>query len=212
VPTNQRPEENHDDVQIGDSAEVVSGPHRGFIGMVEMVSSGMASLRAAAAFIPVVLASSCITVPVTSANFLPPSNALKYSAEKGYNVRSEDAVEVVQGHWIGRRGIVREIDLQKKMLAVNAWANSICISPLLPPAHLPVYQDCFFVPITHVVHESVVFEFDQNRQYVGKEVIIIKGHYKGWRGTFRSILRDTCEVTPGNAPISIFKKRDVAVR
>jgi len=68
------------------------------------------------------------------------------------------------------------------------------------------------VPITHVVHESVVSEFDKNQRYVGKEVIIIKGHYKGWRGTLRSISRDTCEVAPGNAPVGVFKKRDVAVR
>ena len=122
----QRPEDNCGDVQIGDNANVISGPYRGFVGTVELISSSTVYLRTVAPAFP------HIAVPVTSAIFLPPSNALRYSAEKGYNVRSGDAVEVVRGHRMGRRGIVREIDFQKKILEVNAWANSICISPLFP--------------------------------------------------------------------------------
>ena len=63
-----------------------------------------------------------------------------------------------------------------------------------------------------VAHKSVVSELDEAQQYVGKEVMILKGYYKGWRGTLRSPSRDTCEVTPGNAPVGIFKKSHVVVK
>ena len=86
------------------------------------------------------------------------------------------------------------------------------VSASSSPRLLTVYQERFFVPITNVAHESAVSEVDEARQYVGKEVLILKGHYKGWRGTLRSISRETCEVTPGSVPVGVFKKNDVVVK
>ena len=68
------------------------------------------------------------------------------------------------------------------------------------------------MPITQVVHETVVSELDEAWRYVGKEVMILKGYYKGWRETLRSLSRDTCEVAPGNAPVGVFKKSHVVVK
>ena len=100
TPTDQRPE----------NTDVISGPYHGFVRTVELISSSTVYLWTVAPVFP------HIAVPVMSLIFLPPSNALRYLAEKGYNVRSGDAVEVVRGHQIGRRGIVGEIDFQKKIL------------------------------------------------------------------------------------------------
>lgn len=111
-------EETRDDVQVGDAAEVVSGPHCGYLGTVETICSSMVCLRP---YLP----GYALTVDVKLAKFLPPPNSLRYSPEQGYNVRSGDVVEVVRGRWIGRRGIVGAIDLQKKILEVNAWAGFV---------------------------------------------------------------------------------------
>ncbi|KAG6381505.1 hypothetical protein JVT61DRAFT_88 [Boletus reticuloceps] len=171
APVSTTSEETRDDVQVGDAAEVVSGPLCGLVGTVDIICCQEVRIRPIDPKRPPVL------VLVESAKYLPPANALKYSAEQGYNVRFGDAVVV------------------SKVLEVKV---SI--------------QDRFFVPITHVAHEAPVQEHDRTQQYVGKEVLIIHGHYKGWRGTLRSVSRDGCEVAPGNAPSCVLKKNDVVAR
>ncbi|KAG6379424.1 hypothetical protein JVT61DRAFT_11893 [Boletus reticuloceps] len=191
VPTNAAAEETHE-VQIGDAAEVKFGPHCGLFGMVEIICGKEVRIR------PVGMERSCVYVSIKAAKFRPPSNALKYSAEYGYNVRSGDAVLVVQGRWVGKRGIVGVIDLQNKTLEVNAWPKLV--------------RESIFVPITYVSHESLVSERDETQRYMGKEVLIIRGHYKGWQGTLISVSQDQCEVAPGNAPACVLNKKYVIAR
>ncbi|KAG6370191.1 hypothetical protein JVT61DRAFT_12339 [Boletus reticuloceps] len=107
-----------------------------------------------------------------------------------------DAIVVVRGRWLGKRGIVGAVDLDKKILEVNAWADG----------------ERFFVPITHVAHESQVSERDETERYVGKEVLVIKNHYKGWRGTLRNVSQNKCVVAPGNAACITLDKNDFVVK
>ena len=112
------------DVEISDTALVLSGTSTGYIGAVEAVSPPMVSLRPLDPSLPT------ITVGIHDTTFKPPANALHYLAEHGYNVRSGDAVVIIQGKWLGKRGIVGVVDLNKKTLEVNAWADGISIGPL----------------------------------------------------------------------------------
>ena len=112
------------DVKIGDTALVLSGTSAGYIGTVEAVSPPVVSLWPLDPSLPT------ITVGIRDTTFEPPANARRYSAERGYNVRSGDAVVIVRGKWLGKRGIVGVVDLDKKTLEVNAWADGVSIGPL----------------------------------------------------------------------------------
>ena len=117
------------DVKISDTALVLFGPSAGYIGTVEAISSPMVSLR------PLDPLLSSITVDIHDTTFEPPTNALHYSAECGYNVKSGDAVMIIRGRWLGKRGIVGVVDLDKKTLEVNAWADGVGIGPSSVNAH-----------------------------------------------------------------------------
>ena len=112
------------DVEIGDTALVLSGTSTGYIRTVEAVSPPVVSLRPLDPSLPTIM------VGIHDTTFEPPANALRYSAECGYNVRSGDAVVIIQGKWLGKRGIVGVVDLDKKTLEVNAWADGVSIGPL----------------------------------------------------------------------------------
>ena len=111
------------DVKISDTALVLFGPSTGYIGTVEAISSPMVSLW------PLDPLLSSIMVDIHDAIFEPPANALCYSAEHGYNVKSGDTVMIVRGRWLGKRGIIGVVDLDKKTLEVNTWADGVGIGP-----------------------------------------------------------------------------------
>ena len=77
------------DVEIGDTALVLFGPSAGYIETIEAISSPVVSLR------PLDPSLSSIMVDIHDATFKPPANTLRYSAERGYNVKSGDAVMIV---------------------------------------------------------------------------------------------------------------------
>ena len=77
------------DVEISDTALVLSGTSTGYIGTVEAVSPPVVSLQPLDPLLPTIMVGICDTM------FKPPANALCYSAERGYNVRSGDAVMIV---------------------------------------------------------------------------------------------------------------------
>jgi hypothetical protein len=109
------------DIEIGDTALVLSGPSTGYFRTVEAVCLPVVSLC------PLNPSLSTIMINICEAVFHPPTNALCYSAECGYNVSSGDTVVIVQGRWLGKRGIVEAVDLDKKTLEVNAWADGVSI-------------------------------------------------------------------------------------
>ena len=106
----------------------------------------------------------------------PPLNALRYSAEKYYNVRSRDAVEVVQGPQTGRKGIIGKSTFKKKYWR---WMCGLTLYVSAPssPHLLTVYQEHFFMPITNIAHESAVSEVDETWWYVGKVTTRVGGEH-----------------------------------
>ena len=73
-------------------------------------------------------------------------------------------------------------------------------------------QEHFLVPITSIAHESRVSEHDETERYVGKEILVVKKDYKGWRGTLKSVSQDKCMVAPGHAACITLDKNDVVVK
>ena len=50
------------------------------------------------------------------------------------------------------------------------------------------------LPITHFAHAAAVSHHDESKAYRDKEVLIITGPYKDWRGRICIVERDTCIV------------------
>jgi ribosomal protein L24 len=115
-------EDSPDVIQVGDTAQVKSGPHTGMQGIVEFVqhTPGIVRLRC--------LVPSChIHVPISSVTFTPPVAALRFSAARNYDVRTGESVVVVRGNYIGRSGVVSKVDLDRKTLDVaSTWNPSVC--------------------------------------------------------------------------------------
>ena len=124
APTNKGLEQTHNSVQVGDTTKVVSGTYSGLSGTVKLISSELVQIWL------LIASHHHVIVNLKLANFSLPSNALTHSASQSCNVQPGDAIMVVRGSWIGRRGIVRAIDLQQKILEVYPLADFICISPL----------------------------------------------------------------------------------
>lgn len=89
VPTNKGLEQTHNSVQVGDTAEVVSGTYSGLSGTVELISSELVQIQ------PLIASHHHVIVNLKSANFSLPSNALTHSASRSCNVKPGDAVMVV---------------------------------------------------------------------------------------------------------------------
>lgn len=76
-----------------------------------------------------------ICVPVSLVTCTPPGNALKFSPDRGYNVRVGDAVVVVRGKSIGAKGVVGAVDLDTKTLEVVPPVNRVSV----------LHRTCMFI-------------------------------------------------------------------
>jgi ribosomal protein L24 len=127
-----------DSVQIGDTACIKTGLHEGFVGCVTEIKRLAGTLTIVGK-----LAKSCshhVEVPVMSVEFVPSSCALRFTADHGYDVRTDDPVVVIRADFIGRSGTVSRVNLDQKTLDVALTFNpSVCVMHPSPPP-LPLTQ------------------------------------------------------------------------
>ena len=127
-----------DSVQIGNTAHIKAGWHEGFVGCITEIRWLAGTLKIVGQ-----LADFCshhVEVPVTSVEFMPDSSALRFSADRGYDVRKDDPIVVVRGGFIGRSGTVFQVNLDQKTLDVAlAFNPSVRVMHALPPP-LPLTQ------------------------------------------------------------------------
>lgn len=116
-----------------------------------------------------------ISVCMDDAVVIPP-NTLQFSKERGYDVTVGDRVRVARGPAVGVEGPVRTVDTIAGRLTVLSEDG---------PWH--------DVPIGFCIKLQDYSLRDVERQ-VGREVWIISGPSKGYRGTLRSVGRTTCQV------------------
>lgn len=109
-------------MQLGDITSVETGPHMGVSRTVVEIHGGMVWLHPIDARQP-----SNVIVQIVSLSFYPLPTTLQFTTDRGYNVRSGDAVMVVHGKWLGRTEIVSVVDLGEKMLAVAGHANMVSV-------------------------------------------------------------------------------------
>ncbi|KAF8833154.1 hypothetical protein BDN67DRAFT_986211, partial [Paxillus ammoniavirescens] len=98
---------------------------------------------------------------------------------------------------IGRTGMVSKVDLDRKTLNVAATWN---------------LSNVFTLPITQFAHDSAVRDHDDANQSRGKEILVIHGGYRGWRGILRHGNKDTCTVELGAATLASLPPDVIVVR
>lgn len=121
-----------DSVQVGDTAEVKSGSHEGFSGRITQVNRLAGTLNIIGLHSP--FRGRQVEVPLTCVDFTPDHRALRFTADRGYDVRQGDPVVVVRGDFIGKSGMVTQVNLDRKTLDVASTFNpSVCL--ILGSAH-----------------------------------------------------------------------------
>ncbi|KAG2115328.1 uncharacterized protein F5147DRAFT_649698 [Suillus discolor] len=118
-----------------------------------------------------------ITVPIRETAFTPNPAALQHTHERGYNVVAGDNVQVVRGDQLHVSGTVLRVDLTNKMLTFKDTPHTECTISIVYVVRISGRGDC--EPMQHLV---------------GKEVFIIQGAMKSYRGTLQLLSWDTCKV------------------
>lgn len=118
-----------------------------------------------------------IWVPIRMTAFNPNPTALRHTHERGYDVVAGDIVRVVRGNSLSASGTVLRVNLDDKTLTFKDTRLKE-----------------FTTSITHVARISGRADRDPMRHLLGKEVFIIQGPMKSFRGTLHSLSQDTCVV------------------
>ncbi|KAF9231447.1 hypothetical protein BU15DRAFT_68328 [Melanogaster broomeanus] len=74
------------------------------------------------------------------------------------------------------------------------------------------FKIVFTLPITHFAHGNVVSNRGDENWHRGKEVLIIRGEYRGWRGILRSGGKDLCMVELGATTLASLTPDVIVVR
>ncbi|KIK18716.1 hypothetical protein PISMIDRAFT_108911, partial [Pisolithus microcarpus 441] len=171
-------------IQPGNLVWVISRPHKGLSGMLHYHSGNKGKSNAQESEVAggdggIDENSDLIQVSVSidDAIIIPPST-LQLLKERGYDVSISDCVWVARGPAVGAEGPVHAVNFTSGRLTVlsedGPWVSHN-------------------VPISFCVKVEDYTLCDQE-YHVGREVWIISGPSKGYRGTLRSVGRTFCTV------------------
>lgn len=128
-----------DSIQIGDSIEVLAGEHTGKCGIVDWFPMGGTDLWFRESSINVDDKSSgppTIQVPAAAVRRTNLRNTLKFTKERGYDVKPGDVVSVARGPEFGMEGVVQAVDLLNARLTLVSADQSLV--RIIPSARQPI--------------------------------------------------------------------------
>ncbi|KAG1879015.1 uncharacterized protein F5891DRAFT_991511, partial [Suillus fuscotomentosus] len=189
-------------IEVGDYIEVRAGEHLGKRGIVEWFPIGGISLW----FLCQNYISTGddeessvklqrIRVPATMVQRAYIPSTLKYTKEKGYDIRPGDVVRVVRGPEYQTKGVVQSVDFP------NARLNLLS----------DVDRSLINVPIRFVM-KICNTSLDSFNNVIGQEVFIIAGARKGYRATLYGLALDTCSIAVHGQARTTLKLKDIATR
>ncbi|KAH0825889.1 hypothetical protein J3R83DRAFT_7696 [Lanmaoa asiatica] len=179
------------DLQLGDLARVLEGPHCGLRGYIDWIHDDMVWIIVPAdpndtqhedpdlwnlgPIMACVQISKIVSTPVFG--------TLKFTREKGYDVGVGDEVRVARGpHW-GHQGLVNKVRWTEACLDVVKFGDGVTV----------------VVPITWCV-KFADFSNREASKLVGKEVWIVNGEFKARRATLDTLGRDYSVVSMQGHP------------
>ncbi|KAH7903655.1 hypothetical protein BJ138DRAFT_1107495 [Hygrophoropsis aurantiaca] len=152
------------EVLKGDHASVIAEEHAGKQGFVHDIYYNQSNEQVVIVelFLPSgALGGNLYSMPRRNIHCSPPRAVVSFTADRGYDVKPRDKVQILRGkHW-GSHGIVKSIN--------------------------PVDDVEIEAPFVHV---TVIAKGDpevQSRCLKGRKVMIVGGHYKAYRGTIHEV-------------------------
>ncbi|KAG2088936.1 uncharacterized protein F5147DRAFT_788635 [Suillus discolor] len=118
-----------------------------------------------------------ITVPIRMTAFNPNPAALRHTPERGYDLVAGDIIQVVRGKRLCASGKVLHVNLDNSTLTFEDMPHTE-----------------FTTRITYVARIGRKGDRDLMQDCIGKDVIIISGPMKSYRGTLHSLSQDKCQV------------------
>ncbi|KAG2337752.1 hypothetical protein BDR05DRAFT_969863 [Suillus weaverae] len=186
-------------IEIGDFIEVVAGEDVGKSGVVEWVTPGGVMLWFRDVRYPSILENEVmlprIAVPAAIAQRTRLSPTLKFTKERGYDIRPGDSISVARGPEYLATGIVQTVDFSQARLQFLSDDD----------------QSLLDVPISFVMKMRNA-STDTFRSQIGKEVYIIGGGKKGYRGTLHDVNFGKCVVAVHGQHRIILPSCDVATQ
>ncbi|KAG1892882.1 uncharacterized protein F5891DRAFT_986331 [Suillus fuscotomentosus] len=185
-----------DSIQVGDEIKVLAGEHMGKYGVVEWFPVGDTQLWFRDAN-PIFTGDDISRLPLikVTATFVQQTHiaqTMKFTRERGYDVRPGDFVSVARGPKYQTKGVVQSVDFRKAHLTLLSEGNASLID----------------VPIGFVMKLSNA-DLDSLKEIIGQEVFIVGGDRKGFRATLYGLGSDLCTVAVhGQARITL-KNQDV---
>jgi ribosomal protein L24 len=136
---------------------------------------------------------------------------IKFTKERGYDIRPGDAVSVARGPEFRTKGVVSAVDFLKAQLTLETDGDHSFVSFI--EFSLLNLSNCLqiTVPIRFVMKTRNV-DLDDFKKFIGKEVYIIGGEKKGFRATLYGLSPDDCVVAVHGQPRMIAKRYDIATR
>ncbi|KAG1895080.1 uncharacterized protein F5891DRAFT_984535 [Suillus fuscotomentosus] len=188
-------------IQVGDYIEALFGEHTGKCGVVVWFPAGDTQLWFRYANIgtkdnteysprpPI------FQVPATLVRRTGLSQTLKYTKEKGFDVKPGDVMRVTRGPEYQVKGVVQSVDFPKARLTLLSESDRSLVD----------------VPIDFVMKLRNA-PLDSFKDVIGQEVFVIGGGRKGYRATLYSIGSESCTVAVHGQARTECKRHDVATR
>ncbi|KAG2038738.1 hypothetical protein BDR03DRAFT_981276 [Suillus americanus] len=118
---------------------------------------------------------------------------IKFTKERGYDVRPGDLVSVARGPEFRTKGVVRSIDFPNAQLTLETLQE----------------LDLVTVPIRFVMKMRNA-DLDAFDRFIKKEVFVIGGDKKGFRATLYGLSTDDCVIAVHGQPRMTIKRYNVA--
>ncbi|KAG1843449.1 hypothetical protein DFJ58DRAFT_731565 [Suillus subalutaceus] len=196
--TQQHFEPPQSDSEICDFIEVLVGEHIGKSGVIIWFSKGDTQLWFRDIFTADSTASGVLwstSVPVAAVQRMKITQTLKYTKERGYDVKPGDVMTVALGLECEAKGVVQSIDFP------NARLTMICDGD----------HSLIDVPIRFVVKVRNV-NLDYFKKDIRQEVFIVGGEPKGYRAMLYSLGPELCTVALHGQKCITLKNCDVVMR
>jgi len=151
-----------------------------------------------------------IQVPVTIIQWTKLPNMLRYTKDKGYDVRPGDVVSVACRPDYQSTGVVQSINIPNARLTFLSDSDHSLISI----KHIDSYISDLpqiDVPITFIIKKSNV-SLDSFNKIIGHEVFIVGGDQKGYRATLHDVASDTCTVAVHRQAHTTLRRQDIVTR
>ncbi|KAH7906575.1 hypothetical protein BJ138DRAFT_1105033 [Hygrophoropsis aurantiaca] len=132
------------------------------------------------------LTSTVLSLPRRDLDIHAPIGLLAFSNEKGYDVRPGDEVEIARGEHLYEHGTVQGVDLSSATLTILRTRDD--------PGHNTDAPDHINIPIVYVVMRRKFVPELLSQRAIGREVFIVAGVHKGFRGNVRGLSVDSCTV------------------